>query len=204
MSLILRLAKGESGFRGAGYRHDDGQTVAAMLVSSATLTVPGVPTVSNVGTGGAVTYSYRITALSGIGETTAGTAGTTATGNATLDGTNYNRVTWTAVTGATGYKVYGRTAGTELLMSTVFVTVPGGSTKIGGGVINVNAVGNGFEDKGIPVTPAGALPGANTGKTWTIRIPYFRQGPSGGTNWVKTGVGANTHRLQTGCIVIGR
>src|SRR6185312_13604329 len=49
-------------------------------------------------------------ALDAAGETMASAVYTTTTANATLNGTNFNVVTWPAVTGATGYSVY-RTAG---------------------------------------------------------------------------------------------
>jgi len=75
-------------------------------------TVPLVPlnspenvTITNFGTPGATTYTYYVTAYNSAGETTYTTAITT-TGNATLSGSNFNRVTWDKVWGATGYKVY--------------------------------------------------------------------------------------------------
>lgn len=203
MAQVIRKQKGASGFPNVGYRHVDGQVFPALIVSASALGVPGAPTVNVVGAAGAASYSYRITALTVQGETTVGTAGTTATGNAALTGSNFNRVTWTAVAGATGYRVYGRTGGSELLMATIQVTTPGGSTKVGGGVINVNASGNGFEDTGT-VTPAGAQPGANTASTYTIRVPSLRQGPSGGTNWQKTGVSVASLATHTDALVVGR
>lgn len=67
--------------------------------------------VSNQGTAGATTYTYVI-----VPDTTAGLKGvpssniTTATGHATLDGTNYNRLTWTRKLGVANYYIY-RTVG---------------------------------------------------------------------------------------------
>jgi hypothetical protein len=182
MTQVVRKQKGTSGFPNIGYRHLDGQVFPAMIVSTAALGTPGTPTVTPQGTTGAAAYSYRISAVSGTGETLAGTAGTTATGNAVLSGANFNRVTWTAVSGAAAYKVYGRTAAGELFMATV--------------------VGLQFDDTGA-VTPAGALPGGNTASAYTIRVPALRQGPSGGTNYQKVaGIGIN--RTQTGTLVVGR
>lgn len=203
MAQVVKGQKGTYGFYNIGYRHLDGQVFPAMVTASAGLGVPAAPTITVVGTGAAGAYSYRISAVSGSGETTVGTAGTTAVGPTTLNATDYNRVSWAAVTGATGYKVYGRTAAGELLMATVFVTAPGGTTKVGGGTINGTSLGDGFEDKGT-VTPAGALPGANTAKTYSIRVPALRQGASGGTNWVKTGIAIGTHRAQSNVLVQGR
>jgi hypothetical protein len=83
------------------------------------LAVPGVPTVTPQGTTGAQRWDYTVTAVNAYGgETTASTAGTTATGSATLDSTNFNRLTWSAVTGATSYKIY-RTFATGGTPSTI-------------------------------------------------------------------------------------
>lgn len=111
-------------------------------VQAAVVATPAAPTVTPQGTSGATTYSYRVSAIDANGETLAGTAGATATGHATLDGTNFNRLTWAAVANATGYKVYGRSAGTELLIATL------------GDVLT-------YDDTGV-VTPAGALPSVNS------------------------------------------
>lgn len=61
------------------------------------------------GTAGASTWTYKLVAINATGTTEAGAASSTTTGNATLTGSNFNRLTWTAVTNATGYWVY-RTA----------------------------------------------------------------------------------------------
>lgn len=108
-----------------------------------TVATPAAPTVTPQGTTGATTYSYRISAVNAIGETLASTAGTTATGNAALSGSNFNRVTWAGVPGAAAYKVYGRSSGSELLIATVAPTL------------------NRYDDTGA-VTPSGALPSSNT------------------------------------------
>ena len=79
---------------------------------------PAAPTISNQGSAGSTSYSYKVVALASgptgqTKRTPASSATTTTTGNATLDGTNFNRITWSAPTGAvnvTGYEVY-RTAG---------------------------------------------------------------------------------------------
>lgn len=102
------------------------------------------PTVSvtNIGATGATTYGYRVSAINSVGETLASTTVTTTTGNASLTVSNYNRISWSRVINATGYKVYGRTSGSELLMATVTTSVH-------------------FDDTGA-VTPSGALPSSNT------------------------------------------
>jgi len=93
-------------------------------------------------TGGSIAagtvVSYRITARSGTTETLASTAVTFTV----PAGTNTNTVTptWVPVPGASDYRVYGRTSGSELLMATVTV--------------------NYWLDAG-SVTPSGALPGSS-------------------------------------------
>jgi len=81
---------------------------------------PAAPTVTPVGTTGATTYTYKVTATVGGKETEVSAAASVANGNATLSATNYNKVDWAAVVGATGYKVY-RTAGgaTQGVVATV-------------------------------------------------------------------------------------
>lgn len=70
------------------------------------------PSVTNFGTPGATTVSYKILALQRDGGyNVASGAGTTTTANATLNGSNYNIVTWDAVENATGYVVYRTAAG---------------------------------------------------------------------------------------------
>lgn len=80
--------------------------------------IPAAPTVTPSTTGGTLaagTYSYRVTARTPLGETLAGPAATgTTTGT-----TGSTTVSWTAVTSATGYGVYGRVAGAEYLLATV-------------------------------------------------------------------------------------
>jgi len=65
------------------------------------------------GTSGTFTYSYRVSAVSAIGETLASNPANTTASFASddLDTSNYLTVTWTAVTSAIGYNVYGRTDG---------------------------------------------------------------------------------------------
>lgn len=91
----------------------------AQIVVTA-LSTPAAPTITTVGAAGATTYTYTVEATNGAGTTVASSGGSTATGNATLSVSNYNTVTWTIVTGATGYKVR-RTVGgaTQGLIATV-------------------------------------------------------------------------------------
>lgn len=96
----------------------DGSTITTYTA----LSTPGVPTVTPTGTSGSTSYSYRISAFNAVGETLAGTAGTTATGNATLTTTNYNALSWSAVSSAVGYNIWGRksTGLGETYLATVY------------------------------------------------------------------------------------
>lgn len=92
---------------------------------------------AGTGTLVAATYYYRVSAINAIGETLA--SAETSFAAAADTGVNVN---WGAITGATGYKIYGRSTGAELLMATV------------GDVLT-------WLDDG-SITPAGALPASNT------------------------------------------
>lgn len=117
------------------------------------LSDPGAPTVTPTGTTGATAYSYKVVAMHRHGTTAASSAGSTATGNATLSSTNFNRVTWTAVTGAESYVVY-RSASSGTPSSVGVVGVVGAVTT--------------FDDTGI-AGDATTAPTANTsgGAFWT-------------------------------------
>lgn len=75
------------------------------------ISTPGTPTVTPQGTAGGTAYGYKITAVNEHGETVGSTTGSTATGNATLSGANFNRITFTRVYAATGYRIYRVTGG---------------------------------------------------------------------------------------------
>lgn len=135
-------------FAGPGHTQEQNPkfgTITAQRIVVQDLPTPAAPTVSPQGTTGATTYSYRVSAVNSVGETLASTAGTTATGNATLSVSNFNRVSWVGVNGAAAYKVYGRTSGSELLMT----TIPALTQPLR------------FDDTGA-LTPSGALPAAST------------------------------------------
>lgn len=83
------------------------------------------------------TYYYRVSAINAVGETLASTE--TSYVLAGVGGINVN---WGAVSGATGYNIYGRSTGAELFMDTV------------------GAVETWLDDGSI--TPSGALPAENT------------------------------------------
>lgn len=67
---------------------------------------PAMPTITPTGASGGSSYHYQVTAVTPYGETTASPLGSTVTGNAVLSVTNFNHLSWSAVTGATAYNVY--------------------------------------------------------------------------------------------------
>jgi hypothetical protein len=189
MPIVMKKQKGTYGYRTVVYRAASGETLNAFITGTATLGVPTGVTVTPQGTAQTTTYGYRVTAVQGggaggTGETTGATEGTTTTGNATLTSGNFNRVTWTGVTGANGYNVY-RTTGGATQGKIGFVAA--------GGTLQ-------FDDTGI--TAAGALPGSNTGVTFNITVPSLRVAGSGAH--LKTGIGVNGSRSATNVIVGGR
>ena len=107
-----------------------GRIVAANCYEYDQLAAPAGLAVANVGTAGAVTYRYTITATNALGETVASAEVTNTTGNATLNGTNYNNVTWTpvATNGVTGYKIYRTAAGGGVGTETLLAVVSGAAT----------------------------------------------------------------------------
>jgi hypothetical protein len=113
------------------------------VLTHAAISTPTISSVTTATTGGtlpaATVNSYRVSAINETGETLASTAVTVTTG---AGSTNSNTVNWGAVSFASGYKVYGRTGGSELLIAEV------------GEVTSYVDTGS--------VTPAGALPASNT------------------------------------------
>lgn len=96
----------------------DGSTITTYTA----LTTPVGLTVAPQGSTGSTPYSYRVSAFNAVGETLACASVAITNGNATLDGTNYNKLDWTATSGATGYNIYGRKATGlgETYMATVY------------------------------------------------------------------------------------
>jgi hypothetical protein len=88
----------------------DGDTITTFTAISK----PTSPTCTRSGgSTGSFTYSYKITAVTAVGETDP-TAAATATADFEpddMDATHYMTVAWTASTSATGYNIYGRTDG---------------------------------------------------------------------------------------------
>ena len=74
------------------------------------------PTATPTGGTGSYTYSYKITALTDVGESAPSTAGTATSDSAELDSDDYMSLSWSVTTSATGYNVYGRKAGQWFFM----------------------------------------------------------------------------------------
>ncbi len=114
-------------------------------IAVAALATPVNATFATATTGGSLaagTYYYRVAATNAAGSTVA----STETSKVVPAGTSTNTVTvnWAAITGATGYKVYGRSTGAELLMATI-----------------TSGLTTTWLDTGA-VTPSGALPTATS------------------------------------------
>ena len=126
----------------------------------AALILPYLATPKNIlaatfATGGSLaagTYSYRVTAYNTNGETLASIAVAITVPIGTS--TNEVELSWDAVTGATGYKIYGRTAGTELLIAT--------------------ATSAAYTDTG-ESTPSGTLPTASTVQITDVNTIFWAQ-----------------------------
>ncbi len=82
------------------------QIVRTRLLETLALTTPGSPLVSPQGTPGAKTIGYAIVATNASGSSDVSQTTTITNAASTLNGTNFNRLTWQAVPGATGYDVY--------------------------------------------------------------------------------------------------
>lgn len=101
------------------WQEDDVTLTYTTATNSKLLSAPvaSTPTTSTSGgTLAAATYYYKVTALSAYGQTT----GSNEVSRATTGSTSRNTLTWSAVTGATGYKVYRSTSsGAEQLLATL-------------------------------------------------------------------------------------
>lgn len=91
---------------------------------------------------GSTVYGYRVSAVNANGETLASTEVTCQNAATLVPSSVYNTVAWNAVSGATGYNLYGRTPGGELRILTNFGF-------------------QSYQDDG-SIAPSGALPTSNT------------------------------------------
>ncbi len=98
------------------YTDPEHNTLTAFDFGAGTqVSAPGAPTLgATTGTLAAATYTYTVTATNAQGETIA-----SSSASITLGATGGVIVSWTAVAGATGYRVYGRTTGSLGFLSAV-------------------------------------------------------------------------------------
>lgn len=97
--------------------------------ASGALTVPSAPTVSPQGTTGATSYWYWVVAVNQGIPSTVSSAGTTTTANATLTSTNFDRVSWTPVPGASAYYVFRTTSSSAPTGATTAVAGTDGTSQ---------------------------------------------------------------------------
>jgi hypothetical protein len=147
---IIRVRVGEVQYTFMAGVPRDVPNVRAAAITTALRAIEGnlvspTPTVTPTG-GAAATQSYQVVATNANGDTTPSGTGTTAVGPTTLNGTNYNTVSWAAVPGVTGYKVIRTVGGPS---QGLIATLPAGTLS--------------YQDQGAagtPYTPAGAPVGA--------------------------------------------
>jgi hypothetical protein len=121
------------------------------------LPAPQAPVVTHGGTTGTTQYGYTITAINENGETVGSLQGVSAFGNVELSGVNWNIVSWSAVPGTGGYRIY-RTEGT-----TGGRTPPRLLATLAPTTLVFNDIGIEGEAKTVPtVNTTGTTPGTTT------------------------------------------
>jgi len=154
----------------------------ALVINGLSVPSPVLTSQSSGGTLGAGTYAYRVTATNSLGET-----GPSAEQTITVSSGTANQVTvaWAQISGATGYRLYGRAAGLEQLIGSV----------TGGATVS-------FIDTGA-TTPSGSMPASDT--TGSLKAAGSLQAASvvaSGTvtasSFVSTGTGGGIIDLPTG------
>ena len=95
-----------------------GSSSTLLTVPSPVSLAPPTPTASITGSG-STTYSYRVSAFGTYGESVPSVAAVASSAPNTLSLTAYVTISWTAVAGATGYAIYGRTDGAWRHMASV-------------------------------------------------------------------------------------
>ena len=110
------------------------------------------PTAAVIGTAGAVTIAYSLIARNAQGDSTASTAVTVTTANATLNATNYVQLSWNAVSFATSY---------VLLKGTAILGI----------VIGLTLQDTGQATAGVYAAPAAATGNTQTWKNGLTMLP---------------------------------
>lgn len=127
------------------------------------------PTVTPVGTTGSTSWSYTVVAVDAAGNTTAAPAATNiSNGNATLNTSNYNTISWTIVSpgNVASYNIYR--------------TVAGGTPSTTGFIASVTYLNSSYSDKGAAGNAA-AAPTTNTTGMLYIGSSSFPTGALGTT-----------------------
>jgi hypothetical protein len=75
---------------------------------------PSAPGVNAVGTTGATTYTYSIVGYNAVGNTVGSATTSIANGNASLNSTNYNQITFSSLAGITKYCIWRTVGGATL------------------------------------------------------------------------------------------
>lgn len=81
------------------------------ITSWSAVATPASPSCTRTGTTGTYTYSYKVTAVSSVGESLPTAAVTDNINVKALDSSSYMTIAWTASTNAIGYNIYGRKNG---------------------------------------------------------------------------------------------
>lgn len=123
------------------YTDPEHNTLSAFDFGGGTqIAAPAAPTLAAAsGTLPAATYTYAVTAYNALGETIA-----SATASITLSATGGAAAAWAAVSGAAGYRVYGRVTGALGLLAdvgNVLTYTDGGSATVGVASPSVNGTG---------------------------------------------------------------
>ncbi len=118
-------------------------SAAVATLASPTLSIAAAVTGGNLT---ASTYYYKVTAYDDSGETIASQEISQITSGATSAVT----ISWTAIPGATGYRVYGRSSGAELLLAVYTKSTDSWNAGTG--------TETSWIDADLSITPAGALP----------------------------------------------
>jgi hypothetical protein len=148
-----------------------------LLIGVSAPVLSPLTTATSGGTLAAATYFYVVTATTAVGETTGSDERSVATTGAASTVT----LAWTAVPGATGYKVYRSTsAGTEVLIATVGVVLTYTDTGAAAGATTV------------PTTNSTVVSLKTLGHIVSFD-GIFSDGPLRGENVVYPGVAGATH-----------
>ena len=158
------------------------------------LPAPAAPTITKTGVAGGTTYTYKVTAFDGVGETAASAPGSIGTANAILSGANFNTITWVQIPGTISYKVYRTASGGTPASTGLIGTVPNN-------IISFNDTGivAGAAAPAVNTTGGGMFAGALQGSSGTLTGGTLTLGTasaSSGSIVFNNAAGANTVTIQ--------